>query len=449
MVTTRPSALGAPLRTPQGHPQDRPQGTGRGRPGDSASGAGNRAAPSSAGTAAPVARDRMYALDALRFAAAVGVVLYHFTARWHRGWGEAPGEVFPVLGHVSTYFALAPELFFVVSGFVILWTAWGRSVPAVAASRLARIYPAYWAALALTSGLLLFLWRDGKQISWGEVAVNATLLQEVVGVRHVDGVYWTLWVELRFYLLIVLLVAIGLTRNRVLAFAGLWPVVALAVAWADVPVLETLLISRYAPLFAGGMLLYLLYRDGHARLPWVLLVGNVVLAVNNIVPAQMQSLGKNTVFEPNPWLLGVLTVGCFVAVGALALTRLRTISWAPLAALGALTYPLYLVHEFWGWWVIARLSPTLPPWVVLGVAVTLVVALATALHHAIEKPSSPRVRRWLERRLTAWAERVSRRQVPGTPPTTPAGREPSRIPAQSSALRASSSWTAEPTPPGR
>ncbi|WP_225753630.1 acyltransferase [Actinotalea sp. Marseille-Q4924] len=438
MVTTRPSALGAPGRTAQGAGKVRPADTRTPTDGRSTA-APSSAGGTSGGTGGTGARDRMYALDGLRFAAAAGVVLYHFTARWHRGWGEAPGEVFPVLGHVATYFALAPELFFVVSGFVILWTAWGRSVPAVAASRLARIYPAYWAALALTSGLLMFLWRDGKQISWGEVAVNATLLQEVLGVRHVDGVYWTLWVELRFYLLIVLLVAIGLTRNRVLAFAGLWPAAAVLVGWADVPVLDTLLISQYAPLFAGGMLLYLLYRDGHARLPWVLLAGNVVLAVHTVVPAQMRSLSKNTVFEPNPWILAAVTVGCFVAVGAVALTRLKRISWAPLAALGALTYPLYLVHEFWGWWAIDRLSPVLPPWVVLGVAITLVVALAAALHHAIEKPTTPRVRRWLERTLTAWAAARAAGQAPGTPPTTPGGSDPSRIPAQSSALRASSS----------
>ncbi|HMO10961.1 MAG TPA: acyltransferase family protein [Actinotalea sp.] len=164
---------------------------------------------------------RLRPLDGLRFLAAAGVVLYHFTARAPQ-WGEPAGERFPVVGEVSVYFSLAPQLFFVISGFVILWSAWGRSVPQVVASRVARLYPAYWAALALTAVLLLVVW-PGWRITPGQVAVNATLLQSAVGVSHVDGVYWTLWAELRYYLLVVALVAVGLTRRRVLAFAALWP----------------------------------------------------------------------------------------------------------------------------------------------------------------------------------------------------------------------------------
>jgi peptidoglycan/LPS O-acetylase OafA/YrhL len=289
---------------------------------------------------------------------------------------------------------------------VILWTVWGRSVPKVVASRLSRIYPAYWTALALTVFLLMVLWPAGKQISWGEVAVNVTLLQEPFGVRHVDGVYWTLWAELRFYLLIVVLVAIGLTRRRVLAFAALWPAAALAADVFDWGFLQTLLISRYAPLFAGGMLLFLIYRDGHARAPWLILGGNVVLAVHNIVPAQMRSLTRNTMWEPNPWLLGVLTVGCFATVALVALTPLRKISWAPLATLGALTYPLYLIHQFWGWWAIDRLDPRLPTYVVLGIAMILSVALAAFIHYAVEQRWTPVARRWIEARLTAVGERL-------------------------------------------
>ena len=150
--------------------------------------------------AARVHAPRLYSIDGLRFLAAIGVVLYHFMVRWSAVWGEHPGDRFPSSGQALLYFALAPELFFVVSGFVILWTAWGRSVPQVVASRLARVYPAYWAALAMTSVLLLVIWPEGKRISLGEVAVNVTLLQEAFGVRNVDGVYWTLWTELRFYL---------------------------------------------------------------------------------------------------------------------------------------------------------------------------------------------------------------------------------------------------------
>ncbi|MFH5824219.1 acyltransferase family protein [Georgenia sp. AZ-5] len=348
------------------------------------------------------ARPRLYALDGLRFLAAAGVVLYHFTARWSQVWGEEPGRVFPESGPVVTYAALGPELFFVISGFVILMTAWGRDVPHVVASRVARLFPSYWIAVAATSVLLLVIWPAGKDITVWEALVNLTMLQELFGVRHVDGVYWTLWAELRFYLLIVLLVAWGMTRRRILWFCALWPLVAqlaLELGWSHV---STALVDSYAPLFAGGMLLYLLHREGHAKAPWLLLGLNVALAVHNVVPRQMHSLSTNTVFTPDPWVLGALVLGCFAAVGAVGLTRLQHLRWSWLAPLGAMTYPVYLIHEYWGWWVIDSLAAHANRWVVLAAACGVALALAWGIHQA-EKRIGPRMRRRLERGLERWS----------------------------------------------
>ncbi|WP_250445889.1 acyltransferase [Actinotalea sp. C106] len=395
--------------TPTGVPDVPVPADGRGGPGTSPSSDAPRGRP----RPEPATREhpaRLYTLDGLRFAAAVGVLLHHFTARWHVGWGEDPGERFPVLGHVSTYFALAPELFFVISGFVILWTAWGRSVPQVVGSRLARLYPSYWAAVLMTSFLLMVIWRDGKQISLSEVAVNLTLTQSAWGVRHVDGVYWTLWTELRFYLLIVLLVAIGLTRRRIIAFTTLWPLVAWGVHEAGWRIADMLLIGTYAPLFAGGMLLFLIFRDGHSRLLWGLVAMNTALAVHHIVPEQMRSLSANTIFPPNPWLIGAIVVGCFGLVAVLSLTRLARTKVEIFVGLGAITYPLYLIHEFWGWWVIDQLEPYLPTYVVLAAAFAVSILLAMLIHHGVEKKVNKPMRRGVERGLTRVADRLPRRR---------------------------------------
>lgn len=351
---------------------------------------------------------RLHAIDGLRFLAALGVVLYHFTGRTTQVWGADPGEVFPVVGHVTMYFTLAPELFFVVSGFVILWTAWGRSVPQVVASRLARIFPAYWAALALTATLLLVIWPEGKRITLGEVAVNATLLQEAFGVRNVDGAYWTLWTELRFYLLMTVFVAIGITRRRVLAFAALWPVAATIVDASTSGFWPTLLISRFAPYFAGGMLLFLIYREGHARLPWALLVGNVALALATTVSPQLATLRGYTAFEPDARLVALVVVACFGAVALAALSPLRRLGWGWLATLGAITYPLYLLHQFWGWWVIDSLHDVLPPALTVLAAIAVGLVLAVAVHRLVEEPTNRPVRRALESGLArAWDRAAS------------------------------------------
>lgn len=361
---------------------------------------------------------RLLGLDALRFVAAAGVLLYHYTARWSQVWGEPPEDVFPLFGQVISYAALGPEQFFVISGFVILMTAWGRDVPHVVASRVARLYPAYWAAVLLTSFLLLVLWQDGKQITPTEAAVNLTMLQSLVDVRHVDGVYWTLWTELRFYVLMIALVAIGLTRRRILMVCAIWPPLAWLALYTGIEPFETLLVGAYAPFFAGGMLLYLMYRDGQAPLPWILLLGNVVFAVYQIVPRQFGTLSRNTGFVPSKPLIGVVVVLCFVTVAVLALTRLRSKGGAWMVTVGALTYPLYLIHEFWGWWIISLAHPELNRWASVAVASVFAVGLATLIHYTVERPFGPRFRAWLLRLM----ERTSRPRPSPAPVEGPPGR---------------------------
>jgi len=396
---------------------------------------------------------RLRTLDLLRFAGAVGVVLYHFTSRWSTVWGRQPGEVFPVLGHVSAYFALAPEMFFVLSGFVILWTAWGRSVPQVLASRLARIFPTYWAALALTSVLLLVLWPEGKRVSPGEVAVNATLLQEPLGVRHVDGVYWTLWAELRFYLLVAVLVGIGLTRRRVLAFAAAWPLAAEVAQRAGWEVACEVLVAPYAPFFAGGMALFLVWRHGHSWRAWGVVALCAALGAQGAGWAKVATLDQVTVFTVSPVLVVLATLACFGAVAAATLTPLARLDRPWMSRLGELTYPVYLVHLFWGWWVISLLAPVLPPGLTLAAAVVAVLALALVVHHGVEARVHARVRRSLERHLTEVAAILallrSDRAQPSPPTVEPGVRVPVATDVQKAGVCAGSSWTVEPTPPGR
>ena len=371
-----------------------------------------RSVPASPPPGPATARARLYGIDGLRFLAAMGVVLYHYVARESIAWGGAhPVEVFPHFGQRIIYTALAPELFFVISGFVILMTAWGRDVPHVVASRVARLYPSYWVAVIATSILLLWIWPEGKDITLGQALVNLTMLQSLFEVGHVDGVYWTLWTELRFYLLIVAFVAIGMTRRRILAFCALWPLAAWAAQTAGVQYAAMFLISGYAPLFAGGMLLYVIYREGHRWAPWLLLAGNTVLAVHHIVPAQLASIGRNTAYQPSATALTVAVVGCFALVAALTLTRLRHLRWAWLAKLGMLTYPIYLTHEFWGWWLIHILHPHLGRWPTLVITCLVAVGVAWVIYHGFEKRVSPRMRKAIDRGLRrAGADRRNARR---------------------------------------
>ncbi|TWG75818.1 hypothetical protein L603_000800001170 [Cellulosimicrobium cellulans J34] len=84
-------------------------------------------------------------------------------------------------------------------------------------------------------------------------------------------------------------------------------------------------------------------------------------------------------------------------------------SWGWLTALGALTYPLYLVHSSWGRWVIESVHPYLSRAATLAVAAAVCVLLAWVVHRAVERPLGPRLRRALDRDLRRDAREPDRR----------------------------------------
>jgi peptidoglycan/LPS O-acetylase OafA/YrhL len=361
-------------------------------------------------------RPRLAALDALRFLAAAAVVLYHFTGRTSSAWGAGQAERLGGVGRWTAYGSLGPELFFVISGFVILMTAWGRPTAQVVASRVARLYPAYWVAVLATGVLLLVLWPEGKAVTPQQVLVNLTMVQAAVGVDHVDGVYWTLWTELRFYLLLGVFSLVGITRRRVLGVALVWPWAALLAERTGASGLASLLISDYAPLFAAGMALFVLLRDREVGrrsvVPWIAVAMSTGLAVALVVPSRAAVLERTTGYAPSTVLLGAAVVACVAAVGVVALTRVSRWEHAGLVTLGALTYPLYLLHEYWGLAVIRALTVHVPAAVALAAALAVVTAMAWVVHRYVEVPCGPRLRRLtlaaLERPRSFVLDRVMR-----------------------------------------
>lgn len=342
--------------------------------------------------APPRAGARLAALDGLRFVAAMAVVLFHFTSRRTSPWDGRMHELLGGVGAWTAYGSLGPELFFVISGFVVLMTAWGRPTAQFVASRVGRIYPAYWVAVVATGLLLLLLWPQGKRVTAEQVVVNLTMLQSGLGVKHVDGVYWTLWTELRFYLLVAVLALVGITTRRVLAFCFLWPLAGIAVQEAGWGTAAHWLVADKAPLFAAGMALYVLHRGGHRLVPWLAVLGGTALSVHLVAADRAARLEHETGYAFSGVGVGVALVACVGLVALLALTPLAGVRLAWLTWLGALTYPLYLIHQYWGLYLLDLLVGRIGPWASVAVATAAALVAAWALHRFVEVPWGPRLR---------------------------------------------------------
>jgi peptidoglycan/LPS O-acetylase OafA/YrhL len=345
-------------------------------------------------------RPRLRELDLLRFVAAALVMLHHFVGRI-AGWGVENHHNMPVLAPITHFGGLGVDLFFLISGFVILMSAWGRDVGDFAVSRIVRIFPGYW--FGVTFALVLFFAIGETPVMAHSPLVaylpNMTMLQEGIGVPDLEVVYWTLWAELHFYVLVALLVWRGITYGRCVAFMVGWLLLAVFAHGAGSALLISLLMPAWAPYFIAGMAFFLIHRFGPNLALWLLIAACWALAVHYRTTVVNQEL-----IWPNVWE-SVVTGGVtfvFLIMVMVATHQFEMLEWRGFTVLGGLTYPLYLVHESLGRVLVKELGPHLGRGALLGVCCAAALASAYLVYRFVEAPSQ----RWMRPRLKAALARL-------------------------------------------
>ncbi|MFJ4619106.1 acyltransferase family protein [Streptomyces sp. NPDC088812] len=340
---------------------------------------------------------RLHALDGIRLLAALMVALHHYagTRRADRPgnpiWGRPVSEIMPTVFHVASYGWIGVEVFFVVSGFVICMSCWGRTPRQFFVSRVIRLYPAYWFAVLFTTGVLAAWPGVWERVRWRDVLLNLTMLQSGSGVRNVDGVYWTLWSELRFYLLFLAVVATGLTYRKVVLFCCVWGAAAMLAPAADLPLLELAADPDGAWYFIAGLALYLMHRFGPDLLLWGILGMSWLMAQREL------GLRIDEVERVSGWRGAVLIYTVFLGIMvAVALGRTDRIRGRWLVTAGSLTYPLYLTHYAAGTTVINRLRDELDARLLVALVLAGFLVLSLLVHRCVERPLARVVKRGLE-----------------------------------------------------
>ncbi|MGW6056422.1 acyltransferase family protein [Streptomyces sp. NPDC055189] len=352
-------------------------------------------------TAPPVvrrARPRLRALDGLRLVAALMVAAYHYGGRdgeISEAWGSSPQLQFPTAHNWFAYGCLGVQIFFVISGFVICMSGWGRPLRAFFASRVSRLFPSYWAAIVLVTAVFALPVVAYEAVSPSDALVNLTMLQQPLGVDRVLGVCWTLWAELRFYALFALCVVLpGANRARVILFCAVWTLAAVIAEGANEPLLDLVLMPEYAPFFIGGIGIYLVHRDRRDLTAWGIVGASWLIGQHYAVDRLWHA--------PNPeffsyrtsfGIIAVVTAG-FAAVLLIALGALNRVDWQWLTVAGALTYPFYLVHEHLGWVTVGALHRGLglPSYATLGLTIAAMLLLAWLLNRFVEERLTPLIR---------------------------------------------------------
>ena len=294
------------------------------------------------------------------------------------------------------------ELFFIISGFVILMTIERKkTVREFATSRFARLMPAFLTALVLATALLT-VWPmpplDAPTLR--QFLANLTMAPSLFGEKPVDMPYWTLTYELVFYGFMALALRFGLLRS--IEWFGLLAVAVgcLLLATADMQLhrrSSIVLLVGYSNFFLIGICLYRIYARSARLITYVALVCAIAVTVRG---------GGEQAFYASGYLYLPLTAAFATVVWFAASKYGRWLASPPMVFLGRISYPLYLVHVVLGYSII-RFGVE-QDWSTLGGVIAAGIAsliVATLLHYLVEIPGE------------RWSRALFRLNKPLTPAT--------------------------------
>lgn len=336
---------------------------------------------------------RYLELDFLRFIAAVLVVFYHYCFR-----GAAADDMslisFEKVSQIAKYGYLGVELFFMISGFVILYSAQNSSALNFTISRAARLYPTFWACVLITSLSSLLIGGERYQVTITQVLTNLTMIPSIFNVSYVDGVYWTLLVEIKFYFLIFCLLLLK-SSHKLTYFLFIWLTVSIIHIVDPLPnVIEFFLIPEEASLFIAGAAFYLASKKGFNAIIVSLLSASMIISIihatNNVERLEQY---YNTHFSTV--LVCSFIIAQHLMFTLLILGKLQFLSIKSFYRLGALTYPLYLLHQNFGFMLFNLAADDLPNWAVFLMTTAIVGSICLLIDKYIERKLSPLFRKSL------------------------------------------------------
>jgi peptidoglycan/LPS O-acetylase OafA/YrhL len=235
---------------------------------------------------------------------------------------------------------LGVAIFFVLSGFVISHSLYNERVTLPLAGRFMlrrslRLDPPYWVAIAIAMGSAFLsaavlpdkAWPD---ITSSQVAAHLLYVQEILQYPEINEVFWTLCLELQFYLIYVLLLAAA-PRNATVAL--LFTVASISLFWPAGIITTGLWPGSFLPLWHGFLLgtgAYWSWRN--PRL--VLFFGTFAFLV------LVLSVRRGDAFS-----ITCAATACLLWSFAMTGQISKRLNWSWLQFLGAVSYSLYLIHN--------------------------------------------------------------------------------------------------------
>jgi peptidoglycan/LPS O-acetylase OafA/YrhL len=238
-------------------------------------------------------------------------------------------------------------------------------------------------------------------VTGGDYLANLSMVPHWFGIPYVDGAYWSLGYELHFYILVLVVIGLGWMKQLEWLLAG-WLLVSAINAVRPMWPVEFWLNAKWAPFFAAGGVFYLVRTLGLTLRRLLLLAAAFALAQFYAI-YRAPAAGSGS-----PLVVAAFITAIFVVFSLVAARRFQMKGSAWIYYAGALTYPLYVIHQNLGFMVYARLLALLDSVnAALALMLVLLLGLSWCVHAYVEAPLSPRLRRWLAKPRAAGSERAA------------------------------------------
>jgi peptidoglycan/LPS O-acetylase OafA/YrhL len=346
--------------------------------------------------------ERVKALDSFRFIAVLLVIFIHF--------GYSYPEFYPFKSQLRSNFIfsngyLGVHLFFMISGFVIFMTLEKcRSFWDFMLKRIVRLFPTllfcclltYFFFLMFDSGRHFLRFHNAlvdfvPSLTFTDLWIWNRVFHKQV--EYIDGVYWTLSYEMKFYFLIAFVYFINkkhFFRNWLILVSLILIVYeAILTLLPSAEMLQKVILLVFFPnyivLFTAGMFFFLIFSKRTPDLIYTIML--ILLLLFEL-------------YVLNNWTASIY-ITVFILMFIIFVYKekwLEFLSNPIIIKIGVVSYPLYLIHAHIGVFLMSalfRITGVQNPYFLIGCCTVALIGAAFLIHNFLEKPSGLFLRKLL------------------------------------------------------
>ncbi|HHN4622774.1 TPA: acyltransferase family protein [Klebsiella pneumoniae] len=328
-----------------------------------------------------MSQKRLPLLDLTRWFAALAVVIFHYFYMV----SDVRND-YPYAQCFIKYAYLAVQLFFIISGFVIFMSVDNKKGPFVfLTSRFIRLYPAYIISVFLTFAFV-YLIPISYPFDFNDFFGNLTMIPSLLGSKPANPAYWSLAIEIFFYLYVFILLFFVSNIKKLYVFMLLWLLISILNIFCSIQFLEKLFLLKYCSLFVGGAGLYM-----HARFKNIFYLYAALLSLPVSIYYAIEHSIKLSNILPY-FYFSSYTVSFIVSIfyaWVCFSSRIYNLKWIDsnvISLLAGSSYVLYVIHETIGRELIQEYYERFEHFLIL-IAI-LAVILSLIIHAYLEKPLS-------------------------------------------------------------